>query len=121
MAGMSDGSVRILSEADFEAMLEKQLAAGEVEGEEEAGSGDEPPEPGEPEPGEPEPGEPAKVPVVEVWTNKSGKKIEATLLEVEGDKAVLKMANGRTYSYAITDLDAESQQRVRKFAAAAEE
>ena len=56
-----------------------------------------------------------------MWTNKSGKKIEATLLEVKGDKAVLKMANGKTYSYPIANLDAESQKRVREFAAATEE
>jgi hypothetical protein len=169
MVGMSDGSVRTMSETVFEVMLEKQAeaaaAAAEAEGEEESGSigqgakpdepeSDEPepdepepdepepdepepdepesdePEPDEPEPDEPEPDEPdsgedsespTEESLVGVWTNKSGKKIEATLLEVKGDKAVLKMANGKTYNYPIANLDAESQKRVREFAAATEE
>ena len=140
MVGMSDGSVRTLSETVFEVMLEKQAAEAEAEGEEESGSigqvakrdepepdGTEPgkPESDEPESGKPESGEdsesPTKESLVGVWTNKSGKKIEATLLEVKGDKAVLKMANGKTYNYPIANLDAESQKRVREFAAATEE
>ena len=142
MVGMSDGSVRTLSETVFEVMLEKQAAAAaaEAEGEEESVSvgqvakRDEPesgePESGEPESGEPDSGEPdsgedsessTKESLVGVWTNKSGKKIEATLLEVKGDKAVLKMANCKTYSYPIANLDAETQKRVREFAAATEE
>ncbi|HAT19528.1 MAG TPA: hypothetical protein DCS85_05165, partial [Verrucomicrobiales bacterium] len=64
---------------------------------------------------------PTKGSLAGVWTNKSGKKIEATLLEVKGDKAVLRMANGKTYSYPIASLDAESQKRVREFAAATED
>ena len=152
MVGMSDGSVRTLSETVFEVMLEKQAAAAaaEAEGEEESVSvgqvakrdepgSDEPgsDEPGSDEPGSDEPGSdepesgkpdsgedsesPTKESLVGVWTNKSGKKIEATLLEVKGDQAVLKMANGKTYNYPIANLDAESQKRVREFAAATEE
>ena len=81
--------------------------------------------PTRPESGKPDSGEDSesstKESLVGVWTNKSGKKIEATLLEVKGDKAVLKMANGKTYNYPIANLDAESQKRVREFAAATEE
>jgi len=54
-------------------------------------------------------------------TSKSGKKIKATLVGVKGDKAVLKMTNGWIYRYPIADLNAESQKRVREFAAKEEE
>ena len=50
-------------------------------------------------------------------TSKAGKKINATLVGVKGDKAVLKMSTGFLYRYPISDLDAESQKRVREFAA----
>ena len=125
MVGMSDGSVRPMSETVFKVMLEKQAAAAEAEGEEESGSIGQVAKRDEPEPDEPESGEDSESPTQEslvgVWTNKSGKKIEATLLEVKGDKAVLKMAYGKTYNYPIANLDAESQKRVREFAAATEE
>ena len=54
-------------------------------------------------------------------TSKSGKRIKAALVGVKGDKAVLKMTNGWIYRYPIDDLNAESQKRVRDFAAKAEE
>ncbi|MBB08368.1 MAG: hypothetical protein CMN03_08895 [Roseibacillus sp.] len=54
-------------------------------------------------------------------TSKAGKKINATLVGVKGDKAVLKMSTGFLYRYPISDLDAESQKRVRAFAAKEEE
>ena len=54
-------------------------------------------------------------------TSKSGKKIKATLVGVKGDKAVLKISNGWIYRHPISDLDAESQKRVREFAAKAAE
>ena len=54
-------------------------------------------------------------------TSKAGKKINATLVGVKGDKAVLKMSTGFLYRYPISDLDAESQKRVREFAAKEEE
>jgi len=130
IVGLSDGEVRTMPEAVFQAMLEKQAAATETESEQEArpaapvAKRDEA-EPAEAEPAEVEPAEDSESPTKEslagVWTNKSGKKIEATLLEVKGDKAVLRMANGKTYSYPIASLDAESQKRVREFAAATED
>jgi len=40
---------------------------------------------------------------------------------VEGDKAVLKLANGKIYKYPISNLDAESQRKVREFAEDAEQ
>ncbi len=54
-------------------------------------------------------------------TSKSGKKIKATLVGVKGDKAVLRISNGWIYRHPISDLDAESQKRVREFAAKGEE
>ena len=54
-------------------------------------------------------------------TSKSGKKIKATLVGVKGEKAVLKISNGWIYRHPISDLDAESQKRVREFAAKAAE
>ena len=54
-------------------------------------------------------------------TSKAGKKINATLVGVKGDKAVLKMSTGFLYRYPISDLDAERQKRVRAFAAKEEE
>ena len=61
-----------------------------------------------------------KKPLNGVWTNKSGKKIKATLLGVEQDKAILRMATGKIYRYPIASLDAESQRKVREFAQKAE-
>jgi len=54
-------------------------------------------------------------------TSKAGKKINATLVGVKGDKAVLKISNGWIYRYPIADLNTESQKRVREFAAKGEE
>jgi mono/diheme cytochrome c family protein len=56
-------------------------------------------------------------PIKGEWTNKAGKSISATLLRVEGDKAVLEMPGGKLYNYPIADLSEESQAIVRDFAA----
>lgn len=45
-------------------------------------------------------------------TNKSGNTITATVLKIADGKALLKLANGRTYNYPIADLDEESQTRL---------
>lgn len=45
-------------------------------------------------------------------TNKSGKTITATVLKIADGKALLKMANGKTYSYAIAELDEASQKKL---------
>jgi len=66
--------------------------------------------------GDHEPVPAGKAPLEGVWTNKAGKKIKAALLRVEGDKAILKLANGKIYKYPIENLDAESQKKVREFA-----
>ena len=66
--------------------------------------------------GDHEPVPAGKEPLEGVWTNKAGKKIKAALLRVEGDKAVLKLANGKIYKYPIGNLDAESKRKVREFA-----
>lgn len=57
----------------------------------------------------------APQPVQGDWTNVQGKTITATLVKVEGDKALLQMANGTTYPYPIAQLSAESQARVKAF------
>jgi len=56
-------------------------------------------------------------PIEGEWTNRAGKKIQATLVRVEGDKAVLRM-NGRDYRYAISELSDADQAKVREFAEA---
>jgi len=58
----------------------------------------------------------APQPIRGEWTNVQGKTISATLLRVEGDKAVLQMPNGTTYPYPISQLDSESQAKVKAFA-----
>ena len=58
----------------------------------------------------------AKRPLSGTWTNKAGKAIKADLLRVEGDKAVLRMPNGRVYKFPLSDLSAESAAKAREFA-----
>jgi hypothetical protein len=57
----------------------------------------------------------APQPVQGDWTNAQGTKITATLIRVDGDKAVLVMADGKTYPYPISQLSAESQAKVKAF------
>jgi hypothetical protein len=45
----------------------------------------------------------------QVWTNKEGQKITATLLEVQQDIAVLRLRGGRIYRYPIANLSEQSQ------------
>lgn len=73
----------------------------------ELGSLDPDAKPDESEPGAPEP-------AMQVWTNKDGKQIKAALLKVEGDKAVLRMENGKIYNYPIANLSEESQAKVKE-------
>jgi hypothetical protein len=54
-------------------------------------------------------------PVKGSWTNNAGKTIEATLIRVDGDSAVLVLADGRSVPYPIANLSAESQARVNAF------
>ena len=49
------------------------------------------------------------------WTNKAGKAIKADLLRLEGEKAVLRLVNGRIYKYPLAELSAESAARARAF------
>lgn len=64
---------------------------------------------------EPDPNAPP--PLEAVWTNKAGKKIEATLMKVEEDKAVLKMKkDGKIYRYPIANLSEESQTKIKEWA-----
>ena len=48
-------------------------------------------------------------PVAREWTNKEGKTIQATLLGVEGDVALLRMANGTVFRYPVENLSEESR------------
>jgi hypothetical protein len=63
------------------------------------------------------PKEAAPQPVHGEWTNAQGKTITATLLRVEGDKAMLRLENGQIYPYPIAQLAPESQAKVKEFAA----
>ena len=56
-----------------------------------------------------------KEPLEGEWVNKAGKKIKATLIRVEDDKAVLKLPNGKIYNYPIANLDEASQKKVREW------
>lgn len=56
-------------------------------------------------------------PIEGSWTNSDGKVIKATLMRVDGDKAVLRM-NGKEFPYPIASLSAESQAIVKEFSAA---
>ena len=54
-------------------------------------------------------------PIEGTWTNKEGKTINATLMRMDGDKAVLKM-NGREFPYDVNQLSSADQEKVRAFA-----
>ena len=54
-------------------------------------------------------------------TTKEGREIRATLVGVRGDKVLLQISSGWIYRHPVSDLDAESQKRVREFAARAAE
>jgi hypothetical protein len=43
------------------------------------------------------------------WTNREGKAITATLMGVEGDVAVLRLADGKIYRYPVGNLSDESR------------
>jgi len=57
----------------------------------------------------------ARKPLRGKWTNKEGRVIEADLLRVVEDRAVLRLANGKIYNYPIADLADESATKVREF------
>ena len=48
------------------------------------------------------------------WTNTSGKTIQATLVRVDGENAILRM-RGKDYPYPISSLNADGQKIVREF------
>tara|TARA_R110002096_G_scaffold305388_13_gene500274 strand:- start:117 stop:710 length:594 start_codon:yes stop_codon:yes gene_type:complete len=75
---------------------------------------------GEPEMTEAEAEKPQRPePIEGAWTNREGKVINATLMRVDGDKAVLQM-NGKEFPYPISSLSDEGQAIVREFGAASE-
>lgn len=49
------------------------------------------------------------VPKPREWTNREGKSITATLIAVEGEVALLRMANGTVYRYPVANLSDESR------------
>jgi len=63
------------------------------------------------QPGYIEAGEPMKeeTPQPQEWTNREGKVIVATLVEVDGDVAVLKLGSGRVFRVPIETLSDESR------------
>ncbi len=56
----------------------------------------------------PEPSSPSS------WTNREGKRLIATLLRVEGDVVVLRLANGTVHRYPIVHLSDESRAALPK-------
>lgn len=48
------------------------------------------------------------------WTNREGKSIIATLLKVEGDVVLLRLANGTVHRYPIANLSDESRASLPK-------
>ncbi len=105
-----EGKGRPLSENELKTLKEWIMAGAPLSGEGEK-MAEESAEEEKPASGLPERPEPLKG----SWTNKDNVTIEATLLRVEGDKAVLQMENGKTYNYPIGDLSVESQAVVKKF------
>jgi hypothetical protein len=59
-----------------------------------------------------------KDPKPENWTNAQGRTIQATLLEVNGDTAMLQLANGTKVPIGVSTLSADSQKRVEELKAA---
>ncbi len=55
---------------------------------------------------------------VRVWKNQKGQAISAELTGLQGDKVMLKMANGRVVPYALDQLSPEDQAYVRNMPAA---
>ena len=55
-------------------------------------------------------------PLAGSWTNRDGKTIEATLVRVDGETAILKLENGKIVPYPIEKPSDDSQARVRAFA-----
>lgn len=55
----------------------------------------------------------AEAPKPQNWTNQAGKTIVATLLKVDGDVALLRMANGKVYKVPVASLSEESQARLK--------
>jgi len=54
-------------------------------------------------------------PIDGTWTNREGKSITATLMRMDGDKAVLRM-NGKEFPYDINNLSDADQAKVSEFA-----
>lgn len=55
-----------------------------------------------------------EAPSPKAWTNREGKRIIATLLKVEGEVAVLRLANGAVHRYPIANLSDESRAALPK-------
>ena len=56
----------------------------------------------------------AESPKPQNWTNQAGKTIVATLLKVDGDVALLRMANGTVFKVPVASLSAESQATLKE-------
>ena len=62
---------------------------------------------------------PAASPAAQKWTNLDGKTITAAFVRLDGDRVVLKLADGREVPYLLGKLNASSQTQARKLAAVA--
>ncbi len=56
----------------------------------------------------------SEAPKPQNWTNQAGKTIVATLLKVDGDVALLRMANGKVYKVPVASLSAGSQAKLKE-------
>lgn len=103
-----EGKGRPLSDAELSKLKEWIDSGAQV--------GSEKPEMTESEEEKPEAGLASRPePVDGNWTNTTGKTIQATLVRVDGDKAILRM-NGKDYPYPISSLNSEGQAIVKEFA-----
>jgi hypothetical protein len=48
------------------------------------------------------------------WTNSEGNKMKAALVSVNGDTAVFKRADGKTFNYAISKLSDDDQKLIKE-------
>jgi hypothetical protein len=48
------------------------------------------------------------------WTNTEGNKMKAALVSVQGDTAVFKRADGKTFNYAVSKLNDDDQKLIKE-------
>ena len=55
-------------------------------------------------------------PPMQKWSNAEGQNIDAALIKLEGETAVLRLADGKIYRYPLAKLSPASQEQARKLA-----